>query len=405
MIWQLTDDKRWSALRQRFSWVEEMHHTPQDPEHHGEGDVGVHTEMVLNALITLPEFQQLPAQQQEVLWAAALLHDVEKRSTTVQENGRIQSPGHARRGELTARQILWRDIPTPFVLREQIVALVRLHGLPLWLLERPEPERLLLTAAMRIDTRLLALLARADLLGRQSPDQQSMLERIDLFELFCHEQQCWGKMRPFVSDSARWHYLTHEQSSPDFVPWEAEPFEVILLCGLPGMGKDRYINEQCQGMDVISLDDMRRRINASPDDKTATGRIVQQAKEEARVFLRQKKPFIWNATNITRQLSSQLINLFTAYGARVKIVYLEVPWAQWKQQNARREYAVPEAVVMRMASRLEVPQPDEAHSVGIRVIEGKKTGRWCHLPGFFVPLTRCAVPATSLSAAPVLRCC
>lgn len=143
----------------------------------------------------------------------------------MQENGRIQSPGHARRGELTARQILWRDIPTPFVLREQIVALVRLHGLPLWLLERPEPERLLLTAAMRIDTRLLALLARADLLGRQSPDQQSMLERIDLFELFCHEQQCWGKMRPFVSDSARWHYLTHEQSSPDFVPWEAEPFE------------------------------------------------------------------------------------------------------------------------------------------------------------------------------------
>ncbi len=416
MIWQLTDDKRWSALRQRFSWVEEMHHTPQDPEHHGEGDVGVHTEMVLNALITLPEFQQLPAQQQEVLWAAALLHDVEKRSTTVQENGRIQSPGHARRGELTARQILWRDIPTPFVLREQIVALVRLHGLPLWLLERPEPERLLLTAAMRIDTRLLALLARADLLGRQSPDQQSMLERIDLFELFCHEQQCWGKMRPFVSDSARWHaradllgrqspdqqsmleridlfelfcheqqcwgkmrpfvsdsarwhYLTHEQSSPDFVPWEAEPFEVILLCGLPGMGKDRYINEQCQGMDVISLDDMRRRINASPDDKTATGRIVQQAKEEARVFLRQKKPFIWNATNITRQLRSQLISLFTAYGARVKIVYLEVPWAQWKQQNARREYAVPEAVVMRMASRLEVPQPDEAHSVEYRMTD------------------------------------
>lgn len=77
MIWQLTDDKRWSTLRQRFSWVEEMHHTPQDPEHHGEGDVGVHTEMVLNALITLPEFQQLPAQQQEVLWAAALLHYVE----------------------------------------------------------------------------------------------------------------------------------------------------------------------------------------------------------------------------------------------------------------------------------------------------------------------------------------
>ena len=145
MIWQLTDDKRWSALRQRFSWVEEMHHTPQDPEHHGEGDVGVHTEMVLNASLLCQNSSNSPLNSRKFLWAAALLHDVEKRSTTVQENGRIQSPGHARRGELTARQILWRDIPTPFVLREQIVALVRLHGLPLWLLERPEPERLLLT--------------------------------------------------------------------------------------------------------------------------------------------------------------------------------------------------------------------------------------------------------------------
>ena len=135
------------------------------------------------------------------------------------------------------------------------------------------------------------------------------------------------------------------------------------------MGKDRFISEQCQRVNVISLDYMRRRINDSPDDKTAPGRNVQQAKEEARVFLSQKKQFNWNATNITRQLRSQLTSLFTAYGARVKIVYLEVPWAQWKQQNARREYAVPEAVVMRMASRLEVPQPDEAHSVEYRVTD------------------------------------
>lgn len=73
--------------------------------------------------------------------------------------------------------------------------------------------------------------------------------------------------------------------------------------------------------------------------------------------------------NITRQLRSQLIGLFTDYGAQVKIVYLEVPWSQWKQQNARRVYAVPEAVVMRMASRLEIPQPDEAHSAEYRVTD------------------------------------
>lgn len=370
MIWQLTDDKRWPELRRSFRWVDEMHQVPQDPLHHAEGNVGIHTEMVLDALTAMDAYQQCPPQQQELLWAAALLHDVEKRSTTQRdEAGRIQSPGHARKGELTARQILWRDIPTPFALREQIVALVRLHGLPLWLLERPAPERLLLTAAIRIDTRLLALLARADVEGRHCQDKQEMLDRIALFELFCQEQQCWGQARLFASDTARWHYLTHLNSSADFIPWETESFEVILLSALPGMGKDHYISEQCHGMPVVSLDDIRRRLGVSPEDKAATGRIVQQAKEDARVLLRQKTAFVWNATNITRQLRGQLIGLFTAYGARVKIVYLEVPWTQWKQQNANRQYAVPDAVITRMAAKLEVPQQDEAHCVEYRVID------------------------------------
>ena len=52
-------------------------------------------------------------------------------------------------------------------------------------------------------------------------------------------------------------------------------------------------------------------------------------------------------------------NHLNGNGARVKIVYLEVPWAQWKQQNARREYAVPEAVMMRMASRLEILREED----------------------------------------------
>ena len=112
----------------------------------------------------------------------------------------------------------------------------------------------------------------------------------------------------------------------------------------------------------------RRRAGVSPQDRTATGQVVQQAKADARVLLRQKMPFVWNATNITRQLRTQLISLFTAYGARVKIVYLEVPWQQWKQQNANRQQAVPEDVILRMAAKLEVPQPDEAHCVEYRVV-------------------------------------
>lgn len=42
-------------------------------------------------------------------------------------------------------------------------------------------------------------------------------------------------------------------------------------------------------------------------------------------MLRLHQPFIWNATNLTRKLRGQLIDLFQNYGAKTKIIYLEVP--------------------------------------------------------------------------------
>ncbi len=330
--------------------------------------MAIHTQRVLAALGESAEFNTLPRQQQELLWAAALLHDVEKRSTTrIEPDGSVVSPHHAKRGELTARSILYRDIVTPFQLREHIAALVRFHGLPLWIMGRPSPERALLSAALRLDTRLLATLARADVMGRDCEDKSALLENIELFELFCQEQQCWGRARPFASDCQRYHYLTHPQASVDFAPYEQYRSEVILLCALPGMGKDRYIAQHAAGIEAISLDNIRRRHRLSPTDKQATGWVVQQAKLQAKTLLRRGEPFVWNATNVTRQLRQQLVELFVAYRAKVKIVYLEVPYAQWLQQNAGREYSVPIRAMEHMLSKLEIPQADEAHEVELRI--------------------------------------
>src|SRR5689334_54644 len=121
MNWTLTTDKDFSKLAHTFSWVADMHGVIQDDRHHAEGDVATHTNMVLGALTGLPGYTALDVQTREVLWAAALLHDVEKRSTTVVEaDGTITSRGHARKGEFTARQVLYRDVVTSFALREQI---------------------------------------------------------------------------------------------------------------------------------------------------------------------------------------------------------------------------------------------------------------------------------------------
>lgn len=133
MDWKLIEDKSWSSLEQQFGWVREMNTVPQDTCYHAEGNVAVHTRMVLEALQQSAAYQSLSALEKEIVWAAALLHDVEKRSTSVDEGeGRVSAKGHARKGEYTARTILYRDCPAPFRIREQIASLVRYHGVPIW---------------------------------------------------------------------------------------------------------------------------------------------------------------------------------------------------------------------------------------------------------------------------------
>src|SRR5579872_5527244 len=156
-MWTISKNKTWESLSSTFQWVADMGGVPQDPIHHAEGDVAIHTQMVINELCKLPEYLQLSPQEQELLWASALLHDVEKRSTTVTEtDGRITSPGHAKKGMFTTRGILYREIPTDFFLREQIVKLVRYHGLPIWLFEKSNPHKSAASASQEVNTEWLA---------------------------------------------------------------------------------------------------------------------------------------------------------------------------------------------------------------------------------------------------------
>jgi predicted kinase len=90
---------------------------------------------------------------------------------------------------------------------------------------------------------------------------------------------------------------------------------------------------------------------------------VQLARERARQFLRAKQPFVWNATNLTRMVRRSLIDLFTAYPARVRIVYLAGRLDVISERNRGRNARVPERVIQSLLDRLEIPALDEAHFV------------------------------------------
>lgn len=360
--WSLT----WEELQQRFTWIQAMDGVPQEPIYHAEGDVLRHTRMVGEAMIALEEWRTLPEEERALLFASALLHDVGKPACTHMDvDGRISSRGHARKGESITRRLLWtgsEGLPIlPLAQREYIARLVRLHGLPLRFLDQKQPERAVIAASQSVRMDHLALLAEADVRGRICADQGELLTLVELFRGFCQEQQCYHSPRPFATPESRFGYFQHEQRDPTYTAYDASTFEVVLLSGLPGAGKDSWLRNNPGDWPVISLDALRKELRVSPAGDQ--GRVIQTAKERARELMRRQQSFIWNATNITRALRGPLIDFFVAYGARVRLVYIDASFPVLLERNRARAEHVPEAVLSRLLDKLEVPDPTEAHVV------------------------------------------
>lgn len=351
----------WDALDRRFEWVRAMRGVVQDPIHHAEGDVWIHTRLVCEAMARLDAFRALTEEERTIAFAAALLHDVGKpRRTVVGPDGRVTSKGHSTHGAMLARTILWR-LAVPFAAREAIVALVRHHQEPFWLLEREDPLRLVAASSQRARCDLLALLAEADARGRTCADQARILDAIALFRAFAEEQGCLTSPYAFPSDHARFLYLAGRQSYAGHAPHEAFRCEVTLMSGFPGAGKDRWVTENARGVPVVSLDRLRGELDVDPEDEQGT--VVSAARDEARAHLRAGTSFVWNATNLSRRIRAQCIRLFADYDARIRIVYVEVPEPVLHAQNRSRAARVPERVLEALLDRWEVPDATEAHEV------------------------------------------
>jgi predicted kinase len=259
-----------------------------------------------------------------------------------------------------ARQILWRS-KVPFEMREMVVAMIRHHQAPFWLLEREDPRDLAIRISQTARCDLLALLAEADARGRTCEDQKRLLDNITLFVEYVKEHGCLDKPFEFPSAHTRFLWCGGRQRDPLYEAHEDFRCEVTLMSGFPGAGKDHYVAENLQGLPIVSLDRLRHDLDVDPEDDQ--GAVVQAAREEAREHLRAGRSFVWNATNLSRKIRSLSLRLFADYDARIKIVYVEVDEETLRAQNRARKAQVPEHVLESLLSKWDVPDLTEAHDV------------------------------------------
>ncbi len=360
----LTDVIAWAGEQ---PWCRAMADCRQDEGWHSEGDVWTHTKMVCAELTRLDEWSTLFSHEQTLLTFTALFHDAGKPLTSYRDpvSGRITAPKHALKGEQLTRSVL-RDLGCDLITREAIARLVRYHGRPPFLLEKPNPDHEVIGLSCVVSNALLYLFALADTRGRTTAERARPEETLHFWRLTAEENGCFEEPYRFANDQARFLFFRQEAPNPHYVPFEEYSCTVTMLSGLPGSGKNTWLAQNRADLPVVALDGIREEMSVAPTDDQ--GQVAQVARERCREFLRSGRSFAFNATNLMRVVRRRWIDLFADYGARIEVVYIEPSLSVILGQNRQRNCPVPEKVIRKLAEKYEPPTPTEAHGLKLEPI-------------------------------------
>lgn len=178
------------AVAQIFPELQALVGVPQEPDWHPEGDVDVHTLMVVDEARRL--IDGLDRGRQTAVMLGALCHDLGKPPTTEFIDGRIRSRGHDEAGVEPTLSLLDRlGIFTldGFDVRGQVVELVRYHLKPGEYYNasnrgNPVGDGAFRRLARKVEPDLLYRVAKADTLGRYPDGDRAKM-------IFGSEAQEW----------------------------------------------------------------------------------------------------------------------------------------------------------------------------------------------------------------------
>lgn len=178
------------VVEQLFPELAALVGVPQEPDWHPEGNVDVHTLMVVDEARKL--IDDLPYERQVAVMLGALCHDLGKPPTTEFVDGRIRSRGHDEAGVEPTIAFLDRlGIYTllGFDVRGQVIQLVRYHLKPgeFYKSEQkgnPVGDGAFRRLARKVEPDLLYRVAKADSLGRYPDGDRSKM-------IFGSEAQEW----------------------------------------------------------------------------------------------------------------------------------------------------------------------------------------------------------------------
>jgi len=377
-----------TVLGDKVEWLHQFKYTEQDSEWHAEGDVHIHTGMVLEELYALlkNEAEHVVGERRQALILGALLHDIAKPCSTkpmeIKGRIRIASPHHETLGRSYLAPIL-AAMPLSFGVIWQILGMVGEHHMPKLLVVKNQTKGPYLALSRRANCELLYWLEIADMRGRICPDRHIQLQYLDEFKMFAQEYGVWNsayfpnELIPLISDESKqarrfilMSAITDMQASAISMPEEAiarcyphknRYSHLVVLCGPSGSGKSSYAARHYKDYACISLDEIREEINGNRSSQKNPGEVLHLAKDRLKAYLRAKQNVIWDATNLRSDFRKILCDFGFDYHALVTLIVFLHSHKSLKAANSKRTHAVPEIVLSKQLQNFQFPLVDEAH--------------------------------------------
>lgn len=343
----------------------------QNPVWHGEGNAYEHTRKCIEALENIV----VSASSNRVLKIAVLFHDIGKCVTTTFAKGNWHSYGHEIESEKITRRILWdEDIDC----RERVCKLVRWHMDALKIFE----SKNLFDSFYKLVTHVdeisdLYRVKLCDILGSDMQNQEvkklniKQVEYLYKLGMLQHDSTKVFPILDAMYCNGK-HYLADKNRMPT----------VVMMIGLPGSGKNTYIDEKYAKDDtkswvILSRDDIRYELGfCGKDEKVVLspeneGIVTEVFNERLINAVKENKSVVINNINLKRKYREAYKELLKPYNVWYDYVYVEAPTLE--DNIERRKGQISAQVFEQMIDKFDFPTVEEYQTLYIYKQKNEKS--------------------------------